>query len=299
MNSIKLKLWMRAIRPFSFTASILPVVLGSIMVINQNNFSLFYLILSLLGVVMLHAGVNLVSDHDDYINKVDTAESSGSSGVIIENLLSYKDILKAGKVLLISGFAVGIFLTYSRGWVILILGLIGALGGYSYTGKPLTLKYRGLGAILVFLIFGPLLVVGSYYVQAQAISLAAVLVSIPIGLLTTAVLHANDIRDIIHDKKAGIKTLSIIIGRRNAEKFYCGLLICSYVIVILLVLYRIVPFWSLACLVTIPEAIKVMKKLLAKDVNNTNIKDLDKETAKLQAEFSSVLVLSILLPVII
>jgi len=299
MSDSKLKIWFRAIRPFSFTGSIIPVVLGAILALKQNEFHIGYFILSLIGIVMLHAGVNLLSDYDDFKNKVDTLESSGSSGVIIEKLLSPNEILKVGKLLLISGFSIALFLSYNRGWIILLFGIIGAFGGYSYTGKPFALKYKGLGAPLVFVLFGPLLVIGSYYVQAQAITFAALLVSIPVGLLTTAILHANDIRDIIYDKKAGIKTLSIIIGKSNAEKVYCGLIICSYALVFIMAFYKIIPYWSLACLITVPEAVKCLIKLFKKENNNSDIIILDKMTAKLHAQFGSVLILSILLPSII
>lgn len=299
MRNNKFKIWLRAIRPFSFTGSIIPAVLGAMLAQEQNKFYIGYFVLSLIGIVMLHAGVNLLSDYDDFANKVDTVDSSGSSGVIIENLLSPKEVSKVGKLLLISGFAIGMFLSYSRGWIVLLLGIIGALGGYSYTGKPFALKYKGLGAPLVFLFFGPLIVIGSYYVQAQAITFSALLVSIPVGLLTTAILHANDIRDILHDKKAGIKTLSIIIGKGNAVKLYCGLIICSYAAVFMMASYKIIPYWSLACLITVPGAVKGMKKLYQKGDTDPDIAILDKITAQLHAQFGSVLILSILLPSII
>lgn len=293
------KIWFRAIRPFSFTGSIIPVVLGAMLALEQKEFNIGYFVLSLIGIVMLHAGVNLLSDYDDFVNKVDTVDSSGSSGVIIENLLSPKEVSKVGKLLLVSGFAIGLFLFFSRGWLVLLLGIVGALGGYSYTGKPFALKYKGLGAPLVFLLFGPLIVIGSYYVQTQTITFSALFVSIPVGLLTTAILHANDIRDIVYDKKAGIKTLSIIIGKSNAEKLYCGLIICSYAAVLIMVFNKIIPYWSLACLITIPEAVKSMKKLYLKRDTSPDIVILDKITAQLHAQFGSVLILSILLPSII
>ncbi|MBU3177836.1 prenyltransferase [Clostridium estertheticum] len=196
MISGNVKTWLRAIRPFSFTGSVIPVTIGAILAIKQNNFQFGYFILSVVAILLLHTAVNLLSDHDDYENKVDTKDSYGSSGVILENLLSSRQILHSGMLCLILGSLIGLFLSYEKGVFVLLLGLIGALGGYCYTGKPLMLKYKGLGAPLVFLLFGPLMVIGSYYVQMQRISADALLISIPVGLLTTAILHANDIRDI-------------------------------------------------------------------------------------------------------
>ncbi len=295
MSNRTLKIWFRAIRPFSFTGSLIPVILGSIMAIKQDEFHMFYFVLSLAGIVLLHAGVNLLSDHDDFENKVDTMDSYGSSGVILEKLITPRQISRVGKLLLFSGSIIGLILFYNRGWVVLLLGIIGAFGGYSYTGKPFALKYKGLGAPLVFLLFGPLPVIGSYYVQTQTITYAALLVSIPVGLLTTAILHANDIRDILHDKEAGIRTLSIIIGKGNAKKLYYGFILCSYGAVLLMVCFRVLPVWSLSCLITVPAAVKCINKLYKKG----DIVILDKMTAQLHSQFGGILILSILLPSII
>lgn len=298
MSGDKFGKWFRAIRPFSFTGSVVPVVLGAMLALKESQFHFGYFMLSVIAIVLLHAGVNLLSDHDDFINHVDTKDSHGSSGVIHENLLSPKEVYKGGFIFLTLGSLVGLFLSYERGWLVLVFGLIGAIGGYSYTGKPLVLKYRGLGAPLVFLLFGPLMVLGAYYVQVQTISSTAFFVSIPVGLLTTAILHANDIRDIQHDKKAGINTLSIMVGQRNAFRIYYWLILLSYIAVFLMTFYKIIPYWSLLCLITVPSAVKNIQKLNSSYDSITKIVVLDKETAQLHAQFGSMFILSILLSLI-
>lgn len=291
----KIKYWLIAIRPFSFTGSIIPVTLGALLALKHNRFEIIYFILSLIAIVLLQAAVNLLSDHVDFENNVDTVDSFGSSGVILKNMLTSKSVQIGGYICLFLGCMIGLFLTYQRGVLILLLGLIGAFGGYSYTGKPLRLKYRGLGAPLVFLLFGPLMVIGSYYVQMQSISIVALYVSIPIGLLTTAILHANDIRDIADDKKAGIKTLSIMVGLNRSKKIYYAMIYLSYLAIALMILFHIVPYWSLLCIITLPEAYKNIKILyLAKEMN-TGLIFLDKSTAKLQAQFGIILIGSFLL----
>ena len=298
MNANKFVKWFRAIRPFSFTGSVIPVVLGAMLALKGSQFHFGYFMLSVIAIVLMHAGANLLSDHDDFINHVDTKESYGSSGVILENLLSPKEVYKGGFIFLMLGSLAGLFLAYESGWLVLVFGLIGALGGYSYTGKPLALKYRGLGAPLIFLLFGPLMVLGSYYVQAQAISSTAFLISIPVGLLTTAILHANDVRDIQHDKKAGINTLSIMVGQRNAFRIYSCLILLSYIVVFLMAFYKIIPYWSLLCLITVPSAFKNIKVMNSSYDSINKIVVLDKETAQLHAQFGSMLILSILLSLI-
>jgi 1,4-dihydroxy-2-naphthoate octaprenyltransferase len=295
MTKEKLKLFIRASRPFSLTASVIPVILGGILGLKAPNFSVEYFILSIVAIVFLQASVNLLNDHDDFINKVDTKDSYGSSGVIVEGLLTLREVYRSGIILLVLGCLIGLFLYYKRGAAILILGIIGAIFGYFYTGKPLKLKYRGLGAFMVFVIFGPLMTLGGYYVQMQKFTMQSFLISIPTALLTTAILHANDIRDIKHDKKAGIKTLSIYIGRKNAQLVYSSLIIFAYISLIIMTIYKYVPYLSLICLLTLPAAIKNMNKLKMAKGSSYEIVELDKESGKLQGQFGILLILSILL----
>lgn len=295
----KLKLYIRASRPFSLTASVIPVTLGGILGLKYSNFNLGYFILSIIAIVFMQASVNLLSDHDDFINLVDTKDSYGSSGVIVEGLLTLKEVYRSGIILLASGCLIGLFLSYKRGAAILILGIIGAILGYFYTGKPLKLKYRGLGAFMVFAIFGPLMTLGGYYLQMQKFTMQSFVISIPTALLTTAILHANDIRDMNHDKKAGIKTLSLYIGSKNAQIAYSSLIIFAYVSLIIMIIYKYVPYLSLICLLTLPAAIKNINKLKRADGSSSKIADLDKESGKLQGQFGILLILSILVSLIL
>ncbi|MDT8718623.1 1,4-dihydroxy-2-naphthoate octaprenyltransferase [Clostridium sp. 19966] len=299
MDNKRFKTLIRATRPFSMTGSVIPVILGSILAIQESKFYFGYFVLSVIGIVLLQASVNLLSDYDDFVNKVDTRESYGSSGVIIEGLLTATEVRRIGITFLFLGCLDGLVLAYNRGSFIVIIGIIGAILGYFYTGKPLNLKYRGLGAPVVFVNFGPLMVLGSYYLQAQQITLKAFLVSIPIGLLTTAILHANDIRDIKNDKKAGIKTLSIMVGKKNADRIYIGLIMISYVSICIMSLYGFISYWSFICLITLPVAVKNINKLRVSNNSETAILQLDKETAKLQGQFGILLIVSLVLPLVL
>jgi 1,4-dihydroxy-2-naphthoate octaprenyltransferase len=290
----KFKIWLKATRPFSLTASIIPVTIGAIFAAKESKFQLMYYLLSLFAAVLLQASANILNDYDDFINEVDTKDSGSSSGIIFENLLTPEEISKGGRLVLALGCILGLFLAFQKGSFILILGTIGALSGYFYTGKPLMLKYRGLGAPLIFIIFGPLMTLGGYFVQIQRINTNVLLLSIPVGLLTTAILHANDIRDIYHDKKAGIKTLSIMIGRANACYIYYCLLSLSYISVLAMTYYRVTPIWSLLCLITLPTALKNINQLRISNGSTSKLATLDQETAKLQGQFGVILIISIL-----
>jgi 1,4-dihydroxy-2-naphthoate octaprenyltransferase len=294
----KLKIWLKAARPFSLTASIIPVTLGAIFAAKELKFQFIYYLISLLAAVLLQASVNMLNDHDDFINEVDTKESGSSSGIIFENLLTPEELSKGGRLVLAVGCILGLFLALKKGSFILILGTIGALSGYFYTGKPLMLKYRGLSAPLIFVIFGPLMMLGGYFVQIQRINTNVLLLSIPVGLLTTAILHANDIRDIYHDKKAEIKTLSIVVGRTNACYIYYALISLSYISVLAMTYYTVTPIWSLLCLITLPTALKNINKLHISNECTSELATLDKETAKLQGQFGVILIISILVSTI-
>lgn len=242
---------------------------------------------------------SLFNDYYDYLSKVDTEDSLGSGGGITKGVFAPGQVLTAGVISLCVGLLLGILISLATGIMVLVLGIVGALSAYFYTGKPLELKYKGLGVPLIFFIFGPLMVIGSYYVQTQGFSVSAFIISIPVGLLTTAILHANDIRDIYHDRKAGIKTLSIIVGKNGAHIFYYGLILISYLMILVMPFLKITPFWSLICLITIPSAYECMKKLRESNGKEVVLSAFDQDTAKLGAQFGSVFILSILLSNII
>lgn len=291
-----LNIWIRAFRPFSLSGSIIPVVLGGVLAVDRGLFNVALFVLAILAISAFQIGANLLNVSDDFTNKVDTKESFGSCDVVVNNLLTPKQVIKMSFCFFVFGALIGLYLAYEGGLVIFLLGLIGALGGYFYTRKPFMLKYRGLGIPLIFLLYGPLPVLGSSYLQTGQLGMREILLSIPVGLLTTAILHANDVRDIYHDGKAGIKTLSIIIGRDNAKTLYASFLIASYLSVIIMTLTNATPVWSIAVLITLPLAIGNIKKIYAENGDGMKIKTLDQDTAKLQMLFGIVFIASILVP---
>lgn len=269
--------------------------MGGVLALKDNQFHFGYLFLSLLAMMMIHAGVNVLNDHDDYLNGVDTKESFGGSRVIVEKLLTPHEASVEGNTLVILGSVLGIYLAITRGWFILLIGLFGIATVYTYTGKPISLKYRGLGLAIIFLIFGPCALLGSYYVQMQTVSFYAIVMSIPIGLLTTAILQANDLRDLQYDRLAKIKTLSLIIGNKKGFLIYKNLIIMPYVLVALMIITGYLPYWSGLVAITLPIAYRNIKLLNKSNEHFNLIVDLDKKTAQLQAQFGVLFVVTVLL----
>jgi 1,4-dihydroxy-2-naphthoate octaprenyltransferase len=295
---LKGKIWFRATRPFSFTASVIPCVLGAMLaLLVSDGSSAWYLFpFILVSSVLLHAATNLVSDYFDFIKGVDTKDSFGGSGVLTEGLLQPKQVFNMGILFFTIAFVIGLPIIFARGELILVLGIIGILGGFFYTGWPIGYKYVALGNVFVFILMGPLMVVGTFYALTGNYSADVLYISLPIGCLVTGILQANNLRDIIHDQKANIKTLASVAGNGYAKAEYLTLIIGAYVIVIALVLMKILSPWSLLVLLSLPPAIKNMNQVKGVQVDNTSkIAMLDVQTAQLHLLFGLLLSVSVLI----
>jgi 1,4-dihydroxy-2-naphthoate octaprenyltransferase len=250
-------LWGRAVRAFSFTASLIPPTVGAMLAFMHEAPAMWALFpLVLVASVAYHAGTNLVNDYFDYRNSVDRVGTLGSSGLLVEGLISARAVFRGAVFFFALGTVIGLYFISVRGLPMFALGMIGLLGGIFYTAGPVSYKYKAVGEPLVFLLMGPLMVVGSYLVLTGGFRWDVVLVSLPVGCLVAAILQANDLRDIAYDRTVGIKTAAIVFGGRFAGIVYYVLVACAYVIVAVLATLKIVPVWSLAVLLTAPIAVK-------------------------------------------
>ncbi|MBI2972435.1 MAG: 1,4-dihydroxy-2-naphthoate octaprenyltransferase [Armatimonadetes bacterium] len=189
-------MWWRAVRPASFTASATPVLVGAAAAGYGGTFSTTLFAVTLIASVAIHAGTNLANDYYDHVRGVDTPDSPGPSGVIQRGLLSPRSVLRAAFVLFGLGSLLGLWLVIVRGWPILVIGVLGVLAGYAYTGGPLPLGYVGLGDLVVFALMGMATVAGTYFVLTGSISPTAVWAALPVAALVTAILVANNLRDL-------------------------------------------------------------------------------------------------------
>ncbi len=247
--------WWRAVRPFSFTASVTPVFVGSAAAYHDGRFDPLRFLVTLVASVAIHAGTNLVNDYYDHVRGVDTAESIGPSGVIQQGLLAPRTVLTGGLALFALGGLLGLWLVAVVGWPILAIGAASVLAGYAYTGGPLPLGYVGLGDLTVFLFMGVAITAGAYYVQAGTVSPAAVWAALPIAALVTAILVVNNLRDIGEDRRKRKRTLATFIGPRGTRMEYALLIAFAYAAVMLGIGARALPFSTLIVLVTLPRAV--------------------------------------------
>lgn len=253
--------WLRAIRLKFLTATIVPVVLGSIAAWRDTGgflWARFWIAAS--GALLVHIGTNLANEYGDHLSGNDAANLtptpvSGGSRVIQEGLITPRAILGASLASLALGGCLGLYLNaQARGNVVLVLGLTGIFLGYFYSGSPLRIGYRGLGELAVGVGFGPLMVAGSYYVQAEILSGRVLLISLPVAVLIALVLLINGFPDHDADLAAGKRTLVVLLGRRMATVLFHALLVAVYVSVALLVGFRVLPPFSLIAFASLPLA---------------------------------------------
>src|SRR5690606_5683592 len=207
---------------------------------------------------------------------------------IQRGLISPTAILWFGLVLFAVATAIGMLIVVRVGWPILLFAIPSLLAAYLYTGGPKPLGYVALGEATVFIFMGPVIVVGAYYVQAQSISWEALALSIPVGLLVTAILQANNIRDIRDDSDAGKRTLATYIGHRWARREYVALVAGAYIAVALVALGGLLPAGLLIVFLTIPRAIELVRIVMPRqDVSTLN--PALRKTAGLHLQFGALM----------
>ena len=191
---------------------------------------------------------------------------------------------------------IGVYLIALRGPAIVVLGLIGLVGGWGYTAPPLQYKYRALGVPLVFVLMGPLMVVGTYFAVTGLWSVDALVLSVPVGLLVAAILHGNEWRDISEDTRAGIVTLSSRLGKEWAHYGYMALVLGAYITLGLSVAFGLLPPATLLAIVSLPFLAQVVRSAeLGATGQARAIAMIDLQTARLHLAFGTFLVLGVLL----
>jgi len=240
------------VRPFSFTASLLPVSVGGAIALGQGRMHWPLFFAALLGALGLHIGTNVTNEIYDVRHGIDSITSPRMSMAILKGRISERGAFVVAWSAFLLALLMGIFLTLHRGWPIVLLGLIGFIGGYFYTAPPFQYKYRALGLPLVFLLMGPVMVGGAYYAVTGTFDANLIVVSLPVGLLVTAILHGNEWRDVAEDTRHGFTTFSAQVGRDAAHWVYVMLVLGAYVAVGLAVMVGALPKLALLTLLSLP-----------------------------------------------
>lgn len=259
----KVKVWLSELRAPFLTGTIIPIVLGTVIAWVRNSaFNPLFFVLALMGGIFVHLGANVVNDYFDYksgndtINKEFVRPFTGGSRAIPSGLLTPKEVFSGSIVLFVLSAAVGLYFTLVVGPFMIVLAAVGLFSAYFYTGKPFNLSARGVGEPIVGLNFGLLMTLGAFYVQTGALSVEPLVAAVPVALLITAILYINAFQDYSSDKAVGKNTWVVRLGREKASIAYAGMMYATYAAILVAVLFRIIPVYTLIALATLPLTVK-------------------------------------------
>jgi 1,4-dihydroxy-2-naphthoate octaprenyltransferase len=220
--------WLLATRPKTLPAAVSPVLAGSAVAWAEGGFDLVSAIAAFAVALLLQIGANLANDVADFRRGADTQDRLGPLRVTQGGLIPPRQIVMATAAVLIAAVIPGLYLVWRGGPLLAVLGLLAIVAAVTYTAGPKPFGYLGLGELFVFVFFGPVAVAGTALVMTQHITRLAVLASISMGCLITAILVVNNLRDIDTDRVAGKRTLAVRIGREATRWEYTALIVVVY-----------------------------------------------------------------------
>lgn len=251
--------WIQAIRLGVLSASVLPAILGAVIARHETgHFDGVLFILTVIGIIAVHTGANLINDYFDYRSGADQSNQdylstvTGGSRVVVEGKLSLRTVLMTAIVCLAAATAIGIYLALASGLVILWFVLFGLITAIIYTTPRINLINLKLGEVIIGLDFGVLTVMGAYFVQSGELSLGAFFISLPVGILIAAILLINEFQDYQSDKAVAKRTTVVRIGRQKGVLLLTGMLAVMFILLLALVVAGFIPVWGLLVLLSAP-----------------------------------------------
>jgi 1,4-dihydroxy-2-naphthoate octaprenyltransferase len=250
---------MLAARPRTLPAAVAPVLVGTALAIHLHEFHALAFLAALVGSMFIQIGTNLANDYSDARRGADTEDRLGPVRVTAGGLMPPRRVLTGVYVAFGIAVVAGLYLAAVAGWELLLVGAASIAAGVLYTGGPRPYGYEGLGELFVFVFFGVVAVVGTFYVQAQELPWQAFAVSVPVGLLASAVLVVNNVRDIDTDRRANKRTLAVRLGRERTRTLYLAMLVLAYVVPVAITPAEGLSPWVALPLVSAPMAVRLWK----------------------------------------
>ncbi len=248
-----------AARPRTLPAAVAPVIVGTALAQTTGDIDLIAFAAAMLGALFIQVGTNLSNDYSDARRGADTEDRLGPVRVTAGGLVPPRQVLVATYLSFLAAVLCGIYLVAVAGPVLLLIGAASILAGILYTGGPRPYGYEGLGEVFVFLFFGVVAVTGSYFVQREELPWEAFVLAVPVGLLASAILVVNNVRDLDTDRRAGKRTLAVRLGRERTRTLYAAMLVASYVTVILPWPLGALSAWLLLPWLTVPLAARLQR----------------------------------------
>jgi 1,4-dihydroxy-2-naphthoate polyprenyltransferase len=218
------RIWIMAARVRTLPAAVAPVLVGTALSATERDLRVGGFIAALVGAIFIQVGTNLSNDYSDARRGADAEDRLGPVRVTAGGLVPPRQVLVATYVSFGAAVLCGVYLVYLAGPILLAIGAASILAGVLYTGGPRPYGYEGLGEVFVFAFFGIVAVTGSYYVQAEQVTWEAFVLAVPVGLLASAILVVNNVRDLETDRRAGKRTLAVRLGRERTRTLY-GLMV--------------------------------------------------------------------------
>lgn len=261
MNKTKILIWLRASRPQTLPASIVPVMVGASLAYHHSSFRWDTTLTALLCALLIQIGTNFANDYYDFIKGSDREDRIGFERATAAGLVHPKTMLFATYLTMAIAFVAGLYLVWIGGWIILFLGVLSLLFGIAYTGGPYPLGYNGLGDLFVFIFFGFVAVMGTYYVNTLEWGMQSAILSIPVGALCVNILVVNNLRDVKQDTISGKRTLGVLFGEKALQAEYAGLLLLSFVALIWLYAVNGFSLWIFLPIISLPVAFHLLKQV--------------------------------------
>lgn len=286
-------IWLMAARLRTLPAAVAPVLVGTSLALGSGHFRPLAFVAALLGAVFIQVGTNLSNDYSDARRGADTEDRLGPVRVTAGGLVPPSRVLFATYVTFGLAVLCGAYLVAVAGWGLIAVGAVSILAGVLYTGGPRPYGYEGLGELFVFLFFGIVAVSGSYFVQVRELPWEAYACAVPVGLLASAILVVNNVRDLETDRRAGKRTLAVRLGRERTRTLYTAMVIGAFVLAPLPWLLGSMTAWLLLPWCAIPLAIPLVKVVRAR-VDGPTLNGALAKTGALQLVFCLLLSAGIL-----
>lgn len=288
------QVWLLAARPPTLPAAVAPVLVGTAVAALDGPFDAGLFLQVLAAAILIQIGVNFANDLSDFRRGADTPDRLGPPRAVAMGWLTERQMLAGAITVFGSAIAIGISLTIATDWPILAAGAASCVAAVAYTGGPWPYGYHGLGDLVCFAFFGVVAVMGSGYVQSGELTWQLAAAAVPVGCLVTAILVANNLRDIETDRAAGKRTLAVMLGDRGTRREYALLVAAAFVSTVIFAAAGVLPRWTALALAALPLAVPLWRAVLGGAVGGDLIAIL-KRTAMLHLLVGALLALGALI----
>lgn len=258
-----------AARPKTLPAAAAPVLVGVALAVAAEAFHALAAACAFAGALLIQVGTNFANDYQDFLKGADTDARKGPLRVTQAGLASPEAVKRATILAFALAVVAGLYLIWRGGWPLLVIGVLSILFGALYTGGRYSLAYLGIADLFVLVFFGPVAVAGTFYVQALTVTTEAVVAGLGPGFLATAILLANNIRDVREDRRANKRTLVVRLGRRAGIALYVGCFVGAGAVLVALWLGTTATAWVLLATLALPLGVVNARTLTGSEAYET------------------------------